>query len=128
MDSKDNDHQRNSGRVFFGLVIILIGLAMLGDRTGFYRLHLSGHYWPLILIVLGGMKMLDPGQTSGHQRSRRGGLWLIYVGCWGLVNEFHLFGFDYGTSWPLLIIGAGIGIVWRAFENPDAGRDQLRES
>jgi hypothetical protein len=128
MDSNDNDHQQNSGRVFIGFVIILIGLAMLGEQTGLYGLNLSGHYWPLILVVLGGMKVLDPGQSGGRQRSRRGGLWLIYVGCWGLVNEFHLFGFDYGTSWPLLIIGAGIGIVWRAFDNPDGGRDQLRES
>jgi hypothetical protein len=27
-------------------------------------------------------------------------------------------GLDYNTSWPLLIVGAGIGIIWRAFEDP----------
>jgi hypothetical protein len=128
MDNPDSDHRRNGGLVFIGLVIILIGLALLGERTGFDGVHLSGHYWPLILIVLGAVKVLDPGRRGGRPRSRRGGVWLIYVGCWGLVNELHLFGFDYDTSWPLLIIGAGIIMVWRAFDNPCRRVDRVRES
>jgi cell wall-active antibiotic response 4TMS protein YvqF len=40
----------------------------------------------------------------------------VFVGCWALANEFALFGFDYGTSWPLVVIGAGVLVVWRALD------------
>jgi hypothetical protein len=128
MDSQESGHQTNNGRIFIGLVILLIGFAMLGERTGFYGLHVPGRFWPMILVVLGAIKVLDPGRRGRHQGSRRGGAWLMYVGCWLLVNEFNLFGFDYSTSWPLLIIGAGILMVWRAFERPDGGCNRVRES
>jgi hypothetical protein len=128
MDSQDSDRQPNGGRVFVGLVIILIGLALVTDRTGFYELHLSGQLWPLILVALGTLKVLDPGRCGGRPRSRRGGVWLLYVGCWGLVSEFHLVGFDYRTSWPLLVIGAGIIVVWRALEKVDRSSGRVQAS
>ncbi len=127
MTSDDNARQANSGRVFCGLVIVLVGLALLLDRSAIWEVRMSGHYWPLLLIALGAMKVLDPSQGDGRPRSRRGGAWLLYVGCWGLLNEFHLFGFNYGTSWPLLIVGAGIGVVWRAFDNAPGHSDRARE-
>ena len=122
------DTKADTGRIFLGLLIMLIGLAILGDKTGFDGVHLSGHYWPLILIILGVVKMLNPGECRGRLRSRRGGTWLLFVGCWGLVSELRLFGFDYGTSWPLLIIGAGVGIVWRACEDPAPAAHRLGEN
>lgn len=127
MDNPERERQRSSGHVFVGLVIVLVGLVMLAERTGLDGIHLSGHFWPFILIALGAVKSLDPGEHGGRRRSRRGGLWLMYVGGWGLVNEFHLFGLDYGSSWPLLIIGAGVGLVWRAFDHP-GGCTRVRES
>jgi hypothetical protein len=47
---------------------------------------------------------------------------LTAVGVWGLISEARLFGFDYSTSWPLLIIAAGMIMVWRAFEDAAGGR------
>jgi hypothetical protein len=127
MDSEADDPRKyNSGRVFAGIAILLAGLAMLADQTGLRRFHVSAHYWPLILVALGVTKAIDPSGRDGRRRSRRGGVWLVYVGCWGLVNEFHLFGLDYGSSWPLLVIGSGLVIVWRALEGPSAPR--MREN
>ncbi len=128
MNSQDNAREADSGRVFGGLVIILVGLALLLDRSAIWEVRLSSHYWPLLLIALGAMKLLDPPRCDGRPRSRRGGAWLLYVGCWGLLNEFHLFGFGYQTSWPLLIVGAGIGVVWRAFDNFPGRSDRVREN
>ena len=127
MTTDDNARPVNSGRVFGGLVILLLGLALLLDRTAIWEVRMSGHYWPLILIALGAMRLVDPPRCDGRPRSRRSGAWLLYVGCWGLINEFHLFGFDYRTSWPLLVVGAGIGMVWRAFDNNPGHSDRIRE-
>ncbi len=52
----------------------------------------------------------------------RGGIWMIFIGIWGLLTEFQVFGLDYHTSWPLLIIGAGLKMVWRSLEGPGVRR------
>lgn len=128
MDTLEPEPQRNTGRVFLGMIIIVVGMAMLADRTGYEDIHLPAHMWPLILIALGLAKMMDPPVSRhGRPRSRRSGAWLLWIGTWGMVNEFHWFGFDYDTSWPLLIVGAGLLTVWGAIDSP-GGQDRLRES
>ena len=50
------------------------------------------------------------------QTRRCGAVWLLFLGAWGLVNEHRLLGLHYGHSWPVLLIGAGALIVWRAMD------------
>ena len=67
MTSDDHARQANSGRVFGGLVIILAGLALLLDRSAIWEVRLSSHYWPLLPIALGALKLLDPpAWTAGR--------------------------------------------------------------
>lgn len=121
MENEESVRHHHSGRVVAGIIVILVGLAMLFDRTGLHSLDLSRHFWPFILIVIGLVRLSDPGTRDGRPRSRRSGAWLLFVGVWGLVNELHLFGLSYETSWPLLVIGAGLGVVWRAMDPQSAG-------
>jgi hypothetical protein len=116
-----------NGRVLVGMLIIAAGLVMMSDQIGWSGLHLSGRYWPLFLIGFGLVRWLAPADC-GRPRARRGGAWFMYLGLWFFVNEFHLFGLDYHNSWPLLIIGAGIGMVWRAFEGSAGRCTRARES
>ena len=102
--------QPTTGQLMTGLVLILVGIAFMVDRITI--LDVDGGWWPFILLAIGAVKFFAPAG------SRRSGAWLLFIGCWGLVNEFHLFGLDYRTSWPLLIVGVGIMTVWRAFEGP----------
>ena len=57
-------------------------------------------------------------------RSRRFGSWLLFIGCWGLLSSVHAFGMSYETSWPVLVVGAGLILVWRSFEGPDMPRGE----
>lgn len=117
---QDIEERGNSGRVVVGLVIVAVGVVMLIDRTGLadISLHLSGRFWPFILIALGIARLFDPPRRRHGRPSSRSGGWLLWIGLWGLVSEFHVLGLDYETSWPLLIIGVGLAMVWRAFGGP----------
>jgi hypothetical protein len=116
----DNNIEVHKGRVFAGLIIIAAGVMLLADRIGISGIHLSGRYWPLLLVAFGFVRLFDPSsRRNGARRSRWTGVWFIYLGFWGLVSEFHVLGLDYNTSWPLLLVGAGLGIVWRAFEDSE---------
>jgi len=127
MDINDEPQGAHKGRVVAGLIIIAAGVAMLVDRIGISGIHLSGRYWPLLLMVFGFVRLIDPlTRPDGRRRSRWTGVWFIYLGVWGLVSEFHVLGLDYNTSWPLLIVGAGIGMIWRALEDP--GNRQCRQT
>jgi hypothetical protein len=130
MDNNDEPQDAHKGRVFAGLLIIAAGVVLLADRIGISGIHLSGKYWPLLLMAFGFMRLFDPPlRRNGRRRSRWTGAWFIYLGLWGFASEFHVLGLDYNTSWPLLIVGAGIGIIWRAFEDPENHQcRQTRES
>lgn len=113
---------RLNGRVFFGVGLALLGIALLTDRRDPPGLYLPAGWWPVFVILFGLSRLVDPGDRDGQPRSRRGGAWLLGVGIWGLVSETRLLGFGYATSWPLLVVLVGISVVWRALEHPASCR------
>ncbi len=118
MSNADDSSRPQHNAILVGLVFIFVGLALLGDRIGLSGLHLSGRYWPFLVIAYGGARMLTPvDDRRGRRHSRWTGAWFIYLGLWFFVNEFHVFGLWYGTSWPLLVVWAGVRMMWCAIEN-----------
>jgi hypothetical protein len=113
---------RLNGRVFFGIGLALLGIAMLTDPRDHPGIYLPAGWWPVFVILFGMARLVDPGEREGKPRSRRAGAWILGIGIWGLVSETRLLGFGYGTSWPLLVILVGISIVWRALEQPASCR------
>ena len=102
----------------FGIALVALGALMLVDRMAIVDVRIS--YWPFFVLAFAFVKLLNPPSTEQGLRSGRGAAWLLVIGCWGIVNEFHLFGLDYDTSWPLLVVAAGLMMVWRWYEGPDA--------
>lgn len=111
------------GAAFGGLIVLGVGVAMLLDSTGALEVRAGRLIGPFVLITLGSVRLLNGRVfewTSGDARSWRpgrsggmGGFWLIGVGLWLLVSQTHLFGLDFGTSWPLIVILAGVMILIR---------------
>ena len=114
------------GPVLFGAALILVGLAFLADQADLIHVTLSERMWPFILLFFGLVRLFVPGYRHGRRRPRRGAVWLLSIGIYGLVSEYRLFGLDYATSWPLLIVAAGLNMVLKSFEAPCARR--VRES
>jgi LiaF transmembrane domain len=121
MDMAEQTEQRqvSQARVVFGLLIMLVGGLMLLDRLDWWGVRVNVPVWPWLLIVLGLVRLAGQSRdASGCTASRRTAMWLVFVGAWGLLNEYRLFGTHYGHSWPLLLIGAGVFVVWRALDPP----------
>ena len=129
MSNEEETPRTNSGPVLVGLILTFVGLAMLADRTGISGgLHLAGKFWPFVMIAFGVTRLIAPSEPrTGHPPSKRTGIWFIYLGLWFFINEFHVFGLWYTTSWPLLIVGTGLGMIWRAIEASDRRSGQRTE-
>jgi hypothetical protein len=120
----DFEQRPRGGQVLLGLALIVLGLGFLLHRLDLWHIHLSARYWPFILIFIGAARLLYGPFRTRRGRTRRGGVWMINIGLWGLISEFQLFGLDYGTSWPLLIVAVGLNIVWRSLEEPRSRKIQ----
>jgi hypothetical protein len=104
-------------RVVFGLVVMVVGVLLLLDRFEWWGVHLNVPVWPWVLVVLGLARLGDRPRAAA---------WLLVIGAWGLLNEYRLFGLHYGNSWPVLLIGVGAMVVWRAMD-PATGASSRRE-
>lgn len=119
-------------RLVVGAALMLAGVVLMALLHGWggewlIRLlrALGRGWWPVVPLTFGLLRIAFPGSDRGRRRPRSGGAWLVLVGVWGLISEFRLFGLSYSTSWPLLIVAAGLVIVWRALEDSrSAGRTQ----
>lgn len=110
-------------KIVFGLVVMSIGLLLLADRMSWWGFHWNVPIWPWILIAIGTSKLSDrPIDERDRLRQRRSAAWLIFIGSWGLLNEYRLFGIHYGESWPILVIGTGAFMVWRSIDPPSCDR------
>jgi len=106
----DTTSKRFTGSFFVGLLLLIMGaLFLLENLDIIYVDHLS-RYWPVIVIAFGVMKLLDAENTD----RRENGFWWIFVGFWLLVSTTHFLGMSFRNSWPILIIGWGISLLWKS--------------
>ncbi len=105
--SRLKDYQ---GRIFAGLVIIAIGIIFLlanMDRLDFWDFMAT--YWPMVLILIGISHLL----TSGF-RNAGGALFLIAIGAFFQLSNWGILGGRvWAYFWPLLIIAAGLWIIFK---------------
>lgn len=103
----DTSRRSKAGALFGGIALIAVGTLFLLDETGIADFgDVIRNYWPLFVVGVGVMRLIE-GQIWD-------GLWLVAVGGWMQLVTLHLFGLTWGSSWPLLLIILGAGMVIRA--------------
>ncbi|OGD13883.1 MAG: hypothetical protein A2V76_04800 [Candidatus Aminicenantes bacterium RBG_16_63_14] len=108
--------RKNQNRIFWGLLLIVLGVIFLLDRMG--RLDfgdLVGHYWPVIFILIGISILL-----SNNFKNVGSGIFFILFGAFFLLIRLRVF--DQAVwryLWPLAIIGVGLWILIRPAWHPD---------
>lgn len=95
-----------SGRVLGGLVLVIIGLLILGNRTG-----LDIPYW----VFSWEMLVIGIGLYVGARHSFRPGSWMIAILIGAvfladdMLDEFNLSNY----VWPIVIISIGLFMIFR---------------
>jgi hypothetical protein len=104
-------------RVVFGLVILTIGVFLTLDKLGWIDVDDIGRFWPVLLIVLGLSRFLQPGREDG----RGFGAILIFAGGWWLFYNLDWTDMWLWDYWPLIFVAIGLSILWRAVRLRGAG-------
>jgi predicted membrane protein len=107
--------RKTQGRIFWGLLLIVLGVLFLLDRM--HRLDfgdLVGTYWPVIFILLGISILL-----SNNFRNVGSGIFFILFGAFFLLVRLDFFNSIGRYVWPLAIIGVGVWILIRPAFHPD---------
>ena len=114
-----DDMAANRARILFGLIVMLVGIMLMADRLDWMGFRLNVPLWPWLLVLLG-VARIGEGGSDGRSLSRSG-MWLMAVGAWGLVTEYRLLGTSYGRTWPLLVMIAGVFVIWGAVDPASKG-------
>ncbi len=104
-----------SPRLVLGLAIMVLGTLSLLDNMNVVDFDDAFRFWSLAPIAVGLTMLLQP---SGSTNRGFGGL-LVVVGVWILLHDFDIIGVSLSDAWPVLLIGFGGWIVWRAFTGED---------
>ena len=106
----DVDKRRLNGRVIAGVLFIALGAFLLLNKLNIIFFDWDWRYWPVIFVVIGIAKL----SNAINAREFGDGIWWMFIGSWFFVSTNHVWGLDYGNSWPILIIGVGIKMIWRS--------------
>jgi predicted membrane protein len=99
--------KRDRGPVIGGVVFIVVGLVLLLEKLGFLPYGFALHFWPMIFIVIGIVKIAYAG-------GRPTGAVLIGLGILLQLREMGIIHLNFWDLWPVLIIVAGVAMLWQA--------------
>ncbi|MFZ6658385.1 LiaF transmembrane domain-containing protein [Undibacterium sp. TJN19] len=104
MDEQFENQRYSKGNVFFGLALIVAGSVFLMDHLGLLN---AIDYWFLLpaLIALSGLVDIISPRKPKHIAK---GCFNMVIAFWLYVSIEHLWGWNFYTSWPLLLIAFGI--------------------
>jgi predicted membrane protein len=107
---------RNQGRIFWGILLIGLGVLFLLDQMDKLDFgDLVGRYWPVIFILIGISILL-----SNNFKNAGSGVFFILFGAFFLLLRLRIFERAvWHYLWPLAIIGVGLWILLRPAWHPD---------
>jgi len=101
---------RDTSRVLWGTVLLLIGSALLLGNLDVIELGSVWEYWPFIPVAIGIGKLV----VARDRKDWGEGIWWIFIGVWLYISVFEIYGLGFRESWPLLLVAWGISMVWNS--------------
>ena len=96
-------------RVLLGAFILIIGVFSLIDNMNIFNTRNLLQFWPMIFIVLGGLKIAQANNSSGYLI---GGS-LVFAGILMTLNHLGLINFSMRDFWPMFLIVGGLIVIFK---------------
>ncbi len=96
-------------RLVFGAVLAFLGVVFLLDNFHVFDARAVLSFWPVALIAIGGIKLMQSSQPGGQLV---GGI-LASIGVVWTLSNMGLIGLRWRDWWPLLLIAAGGLVIYR---------------
>lgn len=113
----DTTPRRGSNRLFFGLILIVIGLVFLLQQFGGFSLE---NWWALFILIpaFGSFSSAwyayrSSGRINERVRAGLGGGLIVLV-----LALMFLFNLDWYIYWPLMVLVPGLTILFNGFTLP----------
>jgi predicted membrane protein len=103
---------RLTPQALLGLLVIVFGLLLTGDNLGWFDADEVLRYWPLGLMAVGLLKIVQGQGRSG----RVAGAVLTAVGFMFVAETLLNWPIDFDDWWPLLLVALGILVLTRSFD------------
>jgi predicted membrane protein len=107
-----------TSQVLMGVLVIAVGLLFLLDNLDIIDVHDALAFWPLVFIFAGVAKLLDTSSTNGYLVGLAG----IGVGVIMILHRLGIIYFSWRAAWPLILIGVGLMVVYRAMTGQRTAR------
>jgi predicted membrane protein len=105
---------RLTPQALLGLLVIFFGLLLTADNLGWFQADEVLRYWPLGLMAVGLLKIVQGRGQSG----RVAGAVLTLVGFMFTAEILLGWPIDFDDWWPLLLVALGIIVLMRSFGRP----------
>ena len=92
-----------------GLVLMGIGVIYLLGNMGYLDVRQVFAFWPVILIIFGAVKIVE-----SRDHGRTAGIFWVVIGLLFLLGSFGIIRMTFRELWPILLIGIGALMLWRA--------------
>ena len=107
--------------VAFGFFLIGLGFVFLSVSLGWFHGDVFRRIWPLWPALFGVGALLRPNRP----KDIGGGVFMLGVAAYLFISNEELFGLGWATSWPLVLVAAGLaqvasGIASRFWPAPPA--------
>jgi predicted membrane protein len=100
---------RITPQFMLGLLVVAFGVLLTLDNLDIIEARYILRYWPVILVIYGGMKIFLPDTTA----SRFWGMVVAFIGLALLADKLYIFDFQLWDFWPLLLVALGGMMLWR---------------
>jgi predicted tellurium resistance membrane protein TerC len=107
----EHNKRHSHSQLGIGIFLLIVGVALLLENFDILSVGSVWRFWPIIIIAIGLGRLLDAQVAREYQKA----CWMLFIGGWLFISELHVFGLHYGNSWPILLIGVGIGMLWKSF-------------
>ncbi|MCH8619812.1 DUF5668 domain-containing protein [Undibacterium sp. TS12] len=97
------------GRILVGALLLIFGAAALIDNLNIFNMRDIFHFWPMVFIFVGALKISKSETTAGYVI----GCGFVGLGALLILHHMGIIYFRMRDWWPIFLIFAGLMVIFK---------------